>query len=66
MQSFEFYFDKALPAMLLYQCERRQFEEATADDISPSTVYGAEHLLRLFGKSDAIALRYCVLPYYYI
>ncbi|EXB89245.1 NuA4 complex subunit EAF3-like protein [Morus notabilis] len=48
VQSFEFYFDKALPAMLLYQCERRQFEEATTDDISPSTVYGAEHLLRLF------------------
>ncbi|XP_024024846.1 protein MRG2 isoform X2 [Morus notabilis] len=54
VQSFEFYFDKALPAMLLYQCERRQFEEATTDDISPSTVYGAEHLLRLFVKFPEI------------
>ncbi|CAH2076266.1 unnamed protein product [Thlaspi arvense] len=44
------YFDKALPMMLLYDKERRQYEEAIADDISPSTVYGAEHLLRLFVK----------------
>lgn len=36
--------------MLLYKKERRQYEEAVVDDISPSTVYGAEHLLRLFGK----------------
>ena len=44
------YFDKALPMMLLYKRERQQYEEAIVDDISPSTVYGAEHLLRLFGK----------------
>ncbi|CAA7035860.1 unnamed protein product [Microthlaspi erraticum] len=44
------YFDKALPVMLLYKKERRQYEEAVVDDISPSTVYGAEHLLRLFVK----------------
>ncbi|KAJ7966566.1 MRG family protein isoform 1 [Quillaja saponaria] len=44
------YFDKALPMMLLYSNERQQFEEACASDISPSTVYGAEHLLRLFVK----------------
>lgn len=36
--------------MLLYKKERRQYQEAIVDDISPSTVYGAEHLLRLFGK----------------
>ncbi|WZY67938.1 hypothetical protein YC2023_000178 [Brassica napus] len=44
------YFDKALPMMLLYKRERQQYEEAIVDDISPSTVYGAEHLLRLFVK----------------
>lgn len=44
------YFDKALPVMLLYKKERRQYQEAIVDDTSPSTVYGAEHLLRLFGK----------------
>nr|VDD47789.1 unnamed protein product [Brassica oleracea] len=44
------YFDKALPMMLLYKKERQQYEEAIVDDVSPSTVYGAEHLLRLFVK----------------
>ncbi|CAH8345071.1 unnamed protein product [Eruca vesicaria subsp. sativa] len=44
------YFDKALPMMLLYKKERQQYQEAIVDDVSPSTVYGAEHLLRLFVK----------------
>ncbi|OVA15917.1 Chromo domain/shadow [Macleaya cordata] len=44
------YFDKALPVMLLYKKERQQYNEAITDDISPSSVYGAEHLLRLFVK----------------
>lgn len=48
------YFDKALPAMLLYKGERQQFEEATANQISPSKIYGAEHLLRLFVKLPEI------------
>ncbi|PWA71642.1 chromo/chromo shadow domain, MRG domain protein [Artemisia annua] len=48
------YFDKALPAMLLYKCERQQYEEATANGISPSKIYGAEHLLRLFVKLPEI------------
>ncbi|KAI3763002.1 hypothetical protein L1987_53447 [Smallanthus sonchifolius] len=48
------YFDKALPVMLLYKGERRQYEEATANGISPSKVYGAEHLLRLFVKLPEI------------
>lgn len=42
------YFDKALPAMLLYKSERQQFEELIINDVSPSSIYGAEHLLRLF------------------
>ncbi|GAA0150791.1 chromatin/chromatin-binding, or -regulatory protein [Lithospermum erythrorhizon] len=44
------YFDKALPALLLYKNERQQYQEATTNDKSPSFVYGAEHLLRLFVK----------------
>ncbi|XP_060675039.1 protein MRG1 isoform X4 [Ziziphus jujuba] len=44
------YFDKALPVMLLYKKERKQYQEAVKDDISPSFVYGGEHLLRLFVK----------------
>lgn len=46
------YFDKALPVMLLYKKERKQYQEAVKDDISPSFVYGGEHLLRLFGMLD--------------
>lgn len=43
------YFDKALAVILLYKKERQQYNDAVADNVSPSTVYGAEHLLRLFG-----------------
>jgi mortality factor 4-like protein 1 len=43
------YFNQALPAMLLYKSERQQYKESISDDAPPSTVYGAEHLLRLFG-----------------
>ncbi|XP_073126130.1 protein MRG1-like [Henckelia pumila] len=44
------YFDKALPSVLLYKNERQQYKEVIVDNISPSSVYGAEHLLRLFVK----------------
>eukprot|EP00741_Cyanophora_paradoxa_P002378 tig00000076_g2303.t1 len=45
------YFDKALGVMLLYRFERPQFQ-ALADkhpETPASELYGAEHLLRLFG-----------------
>ncbi|CAH1451113.1 unnamed protein product [Lactuca virosa] len=48
------YFDKALPAMLLYKTESQQYQQATANQISPSKIYGAEHLLRLFVKLPEI------------
>jgi hypothetical protein len=35
--------------MLLYKSERHQYADAIRDNVSPSMVYGAEHLLRLFG-----------------
>ncbi|XP_023003571.1 protein MRG1-like [Cucurbita maxima] len=44
------YFDKALPVLLLYNKEREQYRELVGDNVSPSTIYGAEHLLRLFVK----------------
>ncbi|CAK8568324.1 unnamed protein product [Lathyrus sativus] len=44
------YFDKALAVMLLYNNERQQYQEACPNDIVPSAIYGAEHLLRLFVK----------------
>ncbi|KAJ1375165.1 RNA binding activity-knot of a chromodomain [Sesbania bispinosa] len=50
------YFDKALPVMLLYKNERQQYQEACPDNISPSAIYGAEHLLRLFVKLPELLL----------
>ncbi|KAL3813648.1 hypothetical protein ACJIZ3_014916 [Penstemon smallii] len=44
------YFDKALPVILLYKKEHQQYEDAVSDNVSPSSIYGAEHLLRLFVK----------------
>ncbi|XP_057543816.1 protein MRG1-like, partial [Amaranthus tricolor] len=44
------YFDKALPLMLLYKNERQQYHDVVTSNISPSIVYGAKHLLRLFVK----------------
>nr|GMD55282.1 protein MRG1 isoform X1 [Ipomoea batatas] len=44
------YFDKSLPVILLYKKERQQYHDTVSDNVSPSSVYGAEHLLRLFVK----------------
>ncbi|KAK9061885.1 hypothetical protein SSX86_019069 [Deinandra increscens subsp. villosa] len=51
------YFDRALPVILLYDKERLQYRESIKNDVSPSSIYGAEHLLRLFVKLPEI------LPY---
>ncbi|EFJ46711.1 hypothetical protein VOLCADRAFT_118057 [Volvox carteri f. nagariensis] len=44
------YFDKALMAVLLYRSERPQAMVMLSDGRLPSSVYGTEHLLRLFVK----------------
>jgi mortality factor 4-like protein 1 len=46
------YFTKSLGNSLLYKSEYKQFEELKSEypDKSPADLYGAEHLLRLFGK----------------
>lgn len=53
------YFNKALGSNLLYRFERTQYVHASRDwsnnkendgkSVEPSKIYGAEHLLRLFG-----------------
>lgn len=49
------YFDATLSKTLLYRFERKQYndyikEHSTPDPLPPSSVYGAEHLLRLIHK----------------
>ncbi|XP_022895524.1 protein MRG1-like isoform X2 [Olea europaea var. sylvestris] len=50
LKGLRYYFDKALSCILLYKTERQQYNEAISDRVSPSSIYGAEHLLRLFVK----------------
>jgi mortality factor 4-like protein 1 len=48
------YFDRALGSILLYRMERKQFQDVKSkhEDVPPSEIYGAEHLVRLFGASS--------------
>eukprot|EP00249_Psilotum_nudum_P014093 c24663_g1_i1 orf=781-1515(-) len=52
LNGLRIYFDKALPAMLLYRQERWQHTQAVPENstVAASSIYGAEHLLRLFVK----------------
>jgi hypothetical protein len=54
------YFDAALGSLLLYRFERIQYAEAIKSFAGKrmSEVYGAEHLLRLFGTHHTALLRY--------
>ena len=52
VEGLKCYFDKALGNILLYRFERQQYVELRkkVPEKLMSEVYGAEHLLRLFGK----------------
>lgn len=53
------YFNQALPTLLLYKFERRQFRlvKEAQKGAEPHTYYGAEHLLRLFVKMPELLAR---------
>mmetsp|Transcript_26687 Transcript_26687/g.80563 ORF Transcript_26687/g.80563 Transcript_26687/m.80563 type:complete len:278 (+) Transcript_26687:345-1178(+) len=44
------YFDATLPKLLLYRQEREQYDKFARGRGAPSTLYGAEHLLRLLSR----------------
>lgn len=47
LQGIQLYFNKIISTSLLYRSERKQ-HDAICQDKEPSSVYGVEHLLRLF------------------
>lgn len=49
IKGIRLYFNKTLGSLLLYRNEYDQYTELCANK-EPSSIYGAEHLLRLFGK----------------
>ena len=51
MEGIRSYFDRALGSILLYRMERKQFDDIRQQqpDALASDLYGAEHLIRLFG-----------------
>lgn len=53
MEGIQAYFDRALGSILLYRMERKQYNDVKQKhpDTLLSEIYGAEHLVRLFGAS---------------
>ena len=53
------YFNQALPTLLLYKYERRQYRDLKEShkQTPPVEIYGAEHLLRLFVKLPELLSR---------
>jgi len=59
------YFNQALPSILLYKFEKKQHrelkEKSGGGSAEPVSIYGAEHLLRLFVKMPELLAR-CAIP----
>lgn len=54
-QAFVSVFDACFPLLLLYKNERPQFDKLkTSERSGPSTVYGAEHLLRFISRAPEV------------
>lgn len=53
MDGIQSYFDRALGSILLYRMERKQYHDIKLKhpDTQLSDIYGAEHLIRLFGTA---------------
>jgi mortality factor 4-like protein 1 len=51
VEGLKLYFDRAVGNLLLYRFEKQQYLEIKENhaDTRMSNIYGAEHLLRLFG-----------------
>ncbi|KAG5460973.1 MAG: MRG-domain-containing protein [Olpidium bornovanus] len=56
LDGLKLYFDTALGNILLYRFERQQYLDARREDEGKtmSEIYGAEHLLRLFGELSVV------------
>jgi mortality factor 4-like protein 1 len=64
IQGLCMYFDKALGPVLLYRCERRQYHDIQKTNSTKdlTDIYGAEHLLRLFGMYSAMMKGWLTVP----
>jgi mortality factor 4-like protein 1 len=56
MDGIKAYFNMALPLILLYRCERQQYEQLVAQHPrkAPAQLYGVEHLMRLMIKMPGL------------
>jgi len=60
ISGLQIYFDRCLGNILLYRFERQQYVDIRRSNEGKdmSEIYGAEHLLRLFGGSRSTSIRY--------